>query len=291
MKIGYIGLGLMGAPCVKNLLNAGYETFIWARRPESMEPLVAEGAVPVSSKVELAKKVDILFTNVSNTSDVEEVLLGSGGVGESNKRGLIVVDMSTISATATRSMAAKLALQGIELVDAPVSGGTLGAQAGTLTIMVGSSEPVFEKIKPVLSVLGTTITRVGECGSGQVAKSCNQIITTGTLAAISEAFKFASSMGVDLTLVREALLGGFAGSRILEIHAMRMINNSYAPGFKAVLHKKDMGIVADIAKELHLALPVTKEATSLLEKTVNAGFGEEDSSAMYEIIKKLPPEA
>lgn len=289
MKIGYIGLGLMGAPCVKNLIKAGYETHIWARRPEAMASLVGEGAIAADSIVELAKRVDILFTNVSNTTDVEDVLLGEKGVHLSQKSGLIVIDMSTISATATRGMAARLAMQGIELVDAPVSGGTAGAQAGTLTIMVGASAPVFEVIKPVLFALGTTITRVGECGSGQVAKSCNQIIITGTIAAVSEAFKFAGSMGVDLGLVREALLGGFAGSRILEMHALRMINHDYAPGFKAVLHKKDMGIVSDIAKELKLALPVTEQATNLLDKTVNAGFGEEDSSAMFEIIKKLPP--
>ena len=291
MKIGYIGLGLMGTPCVKNLIKAGYETHVWARRPEAIAPLVEEGAVAAASIVELAQEVDILFTNVSNTSDVEEVLLGDKGVHLSQKRGLIVIDMSTISATATRSMAARLAMQGIDLVDAPVSGGTAGAQAGTLTIMVGASETIFDTVKPVLSALGTTITRVGECGSGQVAKSCNQIIITGTIAAVSEAFKFANSMGVDLGLVREALLGGFAGSRILEMHAMRMINNDYAPGFKAVLHKKDMGIVSDIAKELQLAMPVTKEGISLLDKTVNAGFGEEDSSAMFEVIKKLPPES
>lgn len=291
MKIGYIGLGLMGTPCVRNLLKAGYEVHIWARRPEAVEALVAEGAIAEPDKVTLAKNVDILFTNVSNTADVEEVLLGADGAHLSQKKGLIIIDMSTISATATRSMAAKLAMQGIELVDAPVSGGTAGAIAGTLTIMVGASEATFEVIKPVLGAVGATITRVGECGAGQVAKSCNQIMITGTIAAVSEAFKLAGAMGVDLALVREALLGGFASSRILELHAMRMINHDYAPGFKAVLHKKDMSIVSDIAKELHLALPVTQEATALLDKTVNAGFGEEDSAAMFEIIKKLPPES
>lgn len=286
MKIGYIGLGLMGNPCVKNLLKNNFEVHIWARNKASMEGLIKDGAKASSSIKELADQVDILITNVSDTSDVEEVLLGSGGVIESDNSDLIIIDMSTISAIATREMSKKLKEKGMTLVDAPVSGGTAGAEAGTLTIMVGADKEVFEKIKPTLKAMGKSITLIGSCGAGQVAKSCNQIIITGTIAAVAEAFKFAEATEVDFEPIREALLGGFAASKILDMHGMRMIKDDYTPGFKTVLHKKDMGIVKKIGSDLNLNLPITDYGLELLDKTIADGDGEVDSSAMCRVIKK-----
>jgi 3-hydroxyisobutyrate dehydrogenase and related beta-hydroxyacid dehydrogenases len=287
MKLGYIGLGLMGAPCTKNLLKAGYEVHIWARRPESTAPLEKLGAKACASLAEVAKNADIVFLNVSDTRDVEEVIFCENGLAASGKSGLVIVDMGTISATATREMAERLAPSGITLVDAPVSGGTVGAEQGTLTIMVGATEEIFEKIRPVLTAMGRSVTRIGGCGAGQVAKSCNQIAITGTIAAIAEAVKFSAAMEVDFAPIREALLGGFAASRVLELHGKRMMEGNYEPGFKTALHAKDMGIVESIAAELDLVLPVTTLGTDLLRKTAAAGYAEQDSSAMYELIKEM----
>lgn len=286
MKIGYIGLGLMGKPCTLNLIKAGHSLFVWARRPESAQEILAAGGTWCDSVAKTAASCEILFLNLSNTSDVEAILFGSNGVSESGNKGLIVVDMSTISATATRTMAKRLEPLGIELVDAPVSGGTVGAINATLTFMVGARQETFERIKPVLSAMGKTITRIGYVGAGQVAKSCNQIVITGTIAAVAEAFRFAEAAGVDPAPVREALLGGFAGSKVLELHGQRMIDNNYAPGFKTALHAKDMGIVHDIAAELGLPLPVSELGCDLLRKTLDAGYADEDSSAMFMITGK-----
>ena len=285
MNIGYIGLGFMGKPCTLNLIKAGHTLHVWARRPESAKEVVEKGATLYESIADCASKCDILFLNVSNTNDVESILFGRKGVIESGNKGLIVVDMSTISATATRTMAKRLTPHGIELVDAPVSGGTAGAINGTLTIMVGAKDDTFERIKPVLLNMGASVTRIGDCGAGQVAKSCNQIVVTGAIAAVAEAFRFAQAAGVDPVCVREALLGGFAASKVLEMHGNRMIENNYTPGFKTVLHLKDMGIVNGIAEELNLNLPLSQVGIGLLEHTVEAGYGEEDSSAMFKITK------
>ena len=285
MIIGYIGLGLMGAPCVRNLLKAGYTVHVWARTPKSATSLVEAGAIAAASLKELGAAVDVLFTNVSDTPDVEEVLLGPNGVVHSGKKGLVIVDMSTISAIATRDMHARLAEAGMEFVDAPVSGGTIGAEQGTLTFMVGASETTFNRIYPVLASMGKTITRIGEIGAGQVAKSCNQIIITGTIAAVSEALAFARAANVDFAPVREALLGGFAASRVLEVHGQRMLDDSYAPGFKIALHTKDIGIVIKIAAELGLSLPQTALGFDLLARAMEAGYGEEDSAAINKVVQ------
>lgn len=285
MNIGYIGLGLMGGPCAINLLKAGHKVFVWARRPESAGEVLDQGAIWCASAAEAASQCEILFLNVTNTADVESVLFGQKGVVEGGGKGLTIVDMSTISATATRVMAKRLEPYGMELVDAPVSGGTVGAVNGTLTVMVGATEEIFERIKPVLLCMGKSVTRIGGCGAGQVAKSCNQIVITGTIAAVAEAFRFAQAAGVDPVPVREALMGGFAGSRVLELHGRRMIEDSYAPGFKTLLHLKDMGIVRGIAEELGLELPLSQVGIGLLEETVSAGYGEQDSSAMFTVTR------
>ena len=286
MKIGYIGLGLMGKPCTLNLIKAGHSLHVWARRPEAVKDVVALGAIHCNSIADLAPKVEVLFLNVTNSDDVESILFADNGVAAGGKKGLIVVDMSTISAIATRNMAKRLEPSGIELVDAPVSGGTIGAINGTLTIMVGASQATFDRIKPLLLHMGKTITRIGDTGAGQVAKSCNQIVVTGTIMCVAEAFHFAIAAGVDPKPIREALLGGFAGSKILEIHGNRMLTDDYSPGFKTVLHKKDMGIVNDIAQELHLNAPISQLGLDALNRAMDAGYSELDSSALYKLGKK-----
>ncbi len=286
MNIGYIGLGLMGRPCALNLIKGGHTLFVWARRPEATAEVAAKGATVCASIAEVAEKSDIVFLNVTNTNDVREVIFGANGITAGGKKGLTVIDMSTISATATRDMAKELASLGMELVDAPVSGGTIGAENGTLTIMVGATEATFARIRPVLELMGKSVTRIGDCGAGQVAKSCNQIVITGAIAAVAEAVSFARANGVDPVPVREALMGGFAGSKILEIHGKRMIDDTFAPGFKTVLHLKDIGIVEEIAKELKLDMPVTDIGFGLLQKTVEAGYGELDSAVMCKVVGK-----
>lgn len=286
MNIGYIGLGLMGGPCARHLLKSGHKIYIWARTRNKVKEYENEGMIWCASPAEVAARVEVLFTNLTDTPDVEKVLVGENGVIHGGKAGLVAVDMSTISATATREMAKKLEEKGIELADAPVSGGTQGAQNATLTVMVGASEAVFEKIKPILECMGSKITRIGDVGAGQVAKSCNQIVITGTLMAVSEAFKMAEALDVDRAKVREALMGGFASSRILELHGQRMLADDYAPGFKTDLHVKDMNIVIKVAEELGIKLPSSVMGLEFLKKTSENGYGECDSSAIYKIIKK-----
>lgn len=286
MNIGYIGLGLMGGPCAEHLQKAGHTLHIWARDRAKVKAYEDAGMLWCGSPAELAARVDLLFTNLTDTPDVETVLLGKNGVIEGARPGLIVADMSTISATATRQMAAKLQEKGVFMADAPVSGGTLGAQNATLTIMVGADEAVFDKIKPILECMGSKVTRIGGVGAGQAAKSCNQIIVTVTLMAVSEAFKLAESLDVDRAKVREALLGGFAQSKILDLHGQRMLDDNYAPGFKTSLHVKDMGIVEKVAEELGITLAASSMGLELLQKTVTNGYGELDSSAVYKIISK-----
>lgn len=286
MNIGYIGLGLMGGPCAGHLQKSGHKIYIWARNREKVKVYEDQGMIWRESPADVARSADMLFTNLTDTPDVQEVLLGKNGVIEGAKPGLIVVDMSTISATATRRMAERLKEKGVDFADAPVSGGTQGAQNASLTIMVGASEEVFTKINSVLGCMGGKVTRIGDVGAGQVAKSCNQIVVTVTLMAISEAFKLAENLGVDKSKVREALLGGFAGSKIMELHGQRMLLDDYSPGFKTDLHIKDMNIVKSVAQELGVDLPASAAGLELLEKTSKDGYGELDSSAIYKIISK-----
>lgn len=287
MKVGYIGLGIMGRPMAVNLLKAGYEVCVWARRPESMAPLMAAGATVAASPAELAGQVDVVFTNVSDTADVEAVLLGADGVIHGARPGLIVVDHSTIAAGASRRMAQMLAGQGVQMLDVPVSGGEQGAIDGTLTLMVGGEAGALEKVRPLLEVVGGTITHVGGPGAGQIAKTCNQMIVAQSLQAIGEAFTLAEASGVDPARVRQALLGGFANSRILEVHGQRMLDKNYRPGFKARLHRKDMGIALQTAAELGVATPGAAVATQFINALVGQGMGELDSSATVELLRRL----
>jgi 2-hydroxy-3-oxopropionate reductase len=284
MTVGYIGLGIMGRPCVINLLKAGFDVTVWARRQDAAAALIDAGAHWAPSVAELAAQVDVLVTNVSDTVDVEQILLAEDGVASTARAGLVCVDMSTISPIGARDIAAKLAARGVAFLDCPVSGGEVGAINGTLTIMVGGDAAALDKVRPVLAAMGKTITHIGDSGAGQVAKACNQIAVGVGIAAVAEVMKLAQACGVDPAPVRQALLGGFAGSKVLDVHGQRMIDDNYAPGFKAKLHQKDMGIVLDTARELGIRLPEAERVAGLISQLVAGGEGELDSSAIARLI-------
>jgi 2-hydroxy-3-oxopropionate reductase len=248
-----------------------------------MEPLAEAGAVACASPAEVARQSDAIVTMVSDTPDVEQVILGENGVVEGVRPGSVVVDMSTISPSATRAMAERLRAQDVEMLDAPVSGGDVGAVKGTLSIMVGGSGAAFARVRPLLEVMGGNIVHVGGNGAGQVCKSCNQVVIGHTIAGVGEALLLARSAGVDPARVREALLGGFANSRVLEVHGQRMIDRNFDPGFKARLHQKDMRIVLEAAHELGLALPGAALVAQYLNALMGRDLGELDSAAIYRI--------
>ncbi|MGD8643087.1 MAG: 2-hydroxy-3-oxopropionate reductase [Chromatiales bacterium] len=286
-RVGYIGLGIMGRPMALNLLKAGYPVSVWARRAESMEPLVQAGATACASPADVARQSDIVFTNVSDTADVEAVILGPDGIIHGAESGSVVVDDSTISPLATREMAGQLRKKGIEMLDAPVSGGEQGAIDGTLSMMVGGKSEVFERVRPLFEVLGRNIVLVGDNGAGQVAKMCNQVVIAQTMAAVGEAFTLAEAADVDPAKVREALLGGFAGSKVMEVHGQRMLDDNFAPGFKAKLHRKDMKIALETAAALGVGVPGAAVATQLINALVGAGGGELDSSALVTVQRRM----
>lgn len=285
--IGFIGLGIMGQPMAHNVLRAGFPLNIWARRADAMSPLTQAGATACTLPVDVAEKSDIIILIVSDTRDVEELVLGDNGLIHGLSPDNIVVDMSTISPDTSRTLAHRLAQDGIHMFDAPVSGGQKGAIDGTLSVMVGGPADVLPRILPVLDVLGKNIVHVGHHGAGQVAKACNQMLVAQTLTAVAEALLFARANGVDPHKVRDALLGGFASSRVLEVHGKRMLDDDFRPGFKARLHQKDLNIVNQSAKTLGLALPGTALSTQFINAVVGQGMGELDSSAVLSIIEKL----
>ena len=291
MNIAFIGLGIMGRPMALNLLHAGHSLYVHARRAGSMTPLVEAGAVGCPSPEEAARQAEVIFTMVSDTPDVEQVILGdtkgSGGVLAGARPGTLVIDMSTISPAATRRLAARARELGVDMLDAPVSGGEAGAIAGSLSIMVGGSVDAFTRALPLLQVLGRNIVHIGDHGAGQVAKACNQVVIAQTLMGVGEAFVLARASGVDPARVREALLGGFAGSRVLDIHGQRLLDANYAPGFKARLHQKDMRIVLEAAADLGIALPGAAQFAQLLNVLVGRGLGDLDSSAVHVLQQAL----
>lgn len=280
-KIGFIGLGIMGKPMALNLAHAGYPVSVYARRAEVSEPLIKAGAKAYPSPKELAPHADVIITMVPATVDVEEVVLGKNGIIHSAKPGTIVIDMSTISAAITQKIAAELAKHKIEMLDAPVSGGEQGAITGALSIMVGGKAETLEKVRPLFEVLGKQIVHIGDHGAGQVAKACNQIIIAETIIAVDEALRLAKASGVNPAKVREALLGGFASSRVLEIHGKRMLDNNYTPGFKANLHRKDMHLALDQAEQTGVDVPAAKYAMQRLDQLIMKGHSELDSSAIH----------
>jgi len=284
MNIGYIGLGIMGKPCVLNLLKAGHQVTVWARRRESAEALLAAGAQWADSPAALTAAVDVLITNLPDTPDVEAVLSDEAGVFGALKAGQIVADMSTISPIGARRIAAKLAEKGARFLDCPVSGGEIGAVNATLSFMVGGDAAALETIRPALEAMGKSVTLVGDSGAGQVAKACNQIAVGVTVMAVAEVMKLARACDVDLAAVRAALMGGFAQSRVLDVHGQRMIDDAFPAGFKATLHLKDMNIVLDTARELGISLPESERMTELIRELIDQGDGDLDSSAIARLI-------
>lgn len=285
MNIGFIGLGIMGKPMALNLLKAGFPLWLYARRKESLQPLVGMGATACATIREMAIKVDVIILIVSDTADVEQLVLDE--ILLCAKPGTVVVDMSTIAPTATQAIAKALRTRNVEMLDAPVSGGEMGAINATLSIMVGGKASVFARIKPIFEVLGKNIVHVGENGAGQVAKACNQIVAGMTLQAIAEALTFARTCGANPTKVREALMGGFAASKILEVHGKRMLDENFAPGFRARLHQKDIAIVMQTAHEMGLTLPGTAQLMDSLNALVQAGHGALDSSAIIKVVARM----
>jgi len=287
MNVGFIGLGIMGTPMSLNLVRGGYPLWVYDRRAEATAPLVAAGAQVCASPEEAARAADVTVIMVSDTNEVEQTIMGPNGVLAGAKAGAAVVAMSTISPEAARSLAARLREHEVGMLDAPVSGGEPEAASGTLTIMAGGLPEVFERVKPLFERLGTNIVHVGPNGSGQLAKACNQILLTMALEGVAEAFTFARKNGVDPHRVREALLGGFAGSKALEVQGKRMLDRDFQPGFKAHFHQKDLRIIMETAHEAGIALPGLALAAQHMNALIGSGDGELDSSALVNVIERL----
>ena len=286
-RIGFIGLGIMGRPMAGHLLDAGYTVTVWNRTRSKMTPLVERGAAAAASPREAAAASDITITMVADTPDVLDVIVGPQGVVHGVRPGSVVVDMSTISPVATREIARTLAERGAEMLDAPVSGGEKGAIEGTLSIMVGGKPEVFERVLPVFQKLGRLIVHLGESGAGQVTKACNQLVLALTLLGVAEALVLARKAGVDPAKVRSALLGGFAQSKVLELHGQRMLDRNFAPGFRTRLYHKDMGIVIETGRSVGMPLLGGSLAAQLYQIAMNQGLGEMDYSVLARVVAGL----
>jgi 2-hydroxy-3-oxopropionate reductase len=290
MNIGFIGLGIMGAPMALHLVEAGHQVHVHTRGkvPES---IASSAAQKCANAAEVTARSEVVFTMVPDTPDVELVLFGPGGVAQGLKQGggarKVIVDMSSISPMATKQFARKINDLGADYVDAPVSGGEVGAKAASLTIMCGAEPAVFERVRPLLEKMGKNITLVGGNGDGQTTKVANQIIVALNIAAVSEALVFASKAGADPAKVRAALMGGFASSRILEVHGERMIKRTFAPGFRIKLHQKDLGLALQGARELGVSLPQTANAAQLMQACAAHGMGDLDHSALVRALELL----
>ncbi|MEP6723321.1 MAG: 2-hydroxy-3-oxopropionate reductase [Variovorax sp.] len=284
-KIGFIGLGIMGAPMAGHLLDAGHALFVHTRST-APEPF-ASRALVCACATEVAQKADIVFLMVPDTPDVEKVLFGEGGVAAGLAKGKLVVDCSSIDPIATRAFAQRIGDLGCGYVDAPVSGGEVGAKAASLTIMCGGAQADFDRVKPLLEKMGKNLTLVGDVGAGQITKVANQIIVALNIAAVSEALVFASKAGADPARVRQALMGGFASSRILEVHGERMIKRTFAPGFRIALHQKDLNLALQSARTLGVALPQTAGAAQLMNACAALGHGQADHSALVKALEAL----
>ncbi len=286
LKLGFIGLGIMGAPMAGHLVNAGHDVFV-ATRSKIPQNILDSSAVKCASPAEVAQKADVIFLMLPDTPDVDHVLFGDNGVASGLSTGKVVVDMSSISPIATKEFAKKINALGCDYLDAPVSGGQVGAQNATLSIMVGGEEKVFEKIKPIFELMGKNINLVGGNGDGQTAKVANQIIVALNIEAVAEALLFAAKAGADPAKVRQALMGGFASSRILEVHGERMVKRTFDPGFRIELHQKDLNLALDSARLLGVSLPNTATAQALFNSCAAHGGKAWDHSAMVKALEKL----
>jgi 2-hydroxy-3-oxopropionate reductase len=286
LKLGFIGLGIMGAPRAGHLLKAGHQVFVFTRGKLAPE-IAAAGATACASAKAVAEKADIVFTMVPDTPDVEAVLFGENGVASGLSKGKTVVDMSSISPIETKVFARKINALGCDYLDAPVSGGEVGAKAASLTIMVGGPQATFDRIKPLFELMGKNITLVGGNGDGQTCKVANQIIVALNIAAVGEALVFASKAGADPAKVRQALMGGFAASRILEVHGERMVKRTFAPGFRIGLHQKDLSLALAGARALGVALPQTASAAQLMQACAANGMQDLDHSALVRALELM----
>ena len=283
-KVGFIGLGIMGAPMAGHLIAGGHALFLYSRGLPKAE-LIDKGAVACASAKEVAERSDTVIIMVPDTPDVAAVLFSETGVAAGLSKGKIVVDMSSISPIETKEYAARIEALGCDYLDAPVSGGEVGAKAASLTIMAGGKAAVFEKVRPLLSLMGKNITRVGEVGDGQTCKVANQIIVALTIEAVGEALVFASKAGADPAKVREALMGGFANSRILELHGDRMVKRAFDPGFRIELHQKDLNLALSAARKMGVSLPNTATAQELFNACTAHGGARWDHSAMVRALE------
>jgi 2-hydroxy-3-oxopropionate reductase len=286
MKIGFIGLGIMGRPMAQNLMKGGHTLYLFSRSGVPQD-LVGDKGIACQSPKEVAKNAEVTITMVPDTPHVESVLFGKDGVAEGLSAGKIVVDMSSISPIETKKFAAQINKLGCEYVDAPVSGGEVGAKNAALTIMVGGTEAAFAKVKPLFELMGKNITLVGGNGDGQTCKVANQIIVALTIEAVGEALLFASKAGADPAKVRQALMGGFASSKILEVHGERMIKRTFDPGFRIELHQKDLNLALSGARALHISLPNTATCQELFNACAANGGSAWDHSAMVRALEML----
>jgi 2-hydroxy-3-oxopropionate reductase len=287
LRVGYIGLGLMGKSIARNILKAGFPLVVHNRSRGAVEELVAEGAKIAASPVEVASRVDVVFTNLPDSPDVEQVALGSGGIVEGAHVGLIYVDNSTIKPASARRIADVLGENGVLCLDAPVSGGDIGAKQGTLAIMVGGPAEALEQVRPIFEAMGKTITHVGEAGAGQIAKAANQIMVAAQMVAMGELLIFARKAGADPEKVIQAIRGGAAQCWTLDVKPPRLFQGNRSPGFKAYMQAKDMGIVLDTARQYEIPLPAAALHTQLFNAMLAMGLGELDNSAVIGVIEAL----
>ena len=285
-RVGFVGLGAMGRPMARHLVEAGFPLVVHSRSPGPVDELVAAGADRGTSPADVAARSDVVITMLPDTPDVEVVLFGAAGVAEGAAAGSLVVDMSTIDPIATRTFAERLESEGVGMLDAPVSGGTVGAEAGTLSIMVGGPEAALGRARPLFDAMGSTIVHAGPAGAGQVTKACNQLAIAGALEAVAEALVLARKAGVDPATVREALLGGFASSRVLEVHGERMLTGNFEPGFRSTLMLKDVRIVQHAAEALGVPTPGLAAVVVELERLVDGGDGELDYAALVKVRER-----
>lgn len=287
LKVGYIGLGLMGKSIARNILKAGFPVVVHNRSRGAVDELAAEGAIPAFSPQEVARQVDVVFTNLPDSPDVEHVVLGPGGIIEGAHAGLIYVDNSTIKPLTARLVAEKLAEKGVQALDAPVSGGDIGARNATLTIMVGGPEEALAKVRPIFEAMGKTITHIGEAGSGQIAKAANQIMVAAQMVAMGELLIFAQKAGADPMKVVEAIKGGAAQCWTLDVKPPRLFAGNRQPGFKARMQAKDLNIVMDSAREFGAPLPSAAIHTQLFNAMVEQGWGDLDNAAVVAMVEML----
>jgi 2-hydroxy-3-oxopropionate reductase len=287
MKLGFIGLGTMGRPMALHLMRHGHSMGVYARRAESAAPLVTAGATRYDTPAALAAQCEVIFTMVTNSHDVEHVVLGADGVAQGARAGSVLVDMETISPIVARRVAAALAQKGVEMIDAPVSGGPAGAEQATLAIMAGGKPEVFERIKPLLACMGKTVIRVGDSGAGQITKACNQLLLLVTAQGAAEALALAQRCGVDPVTVREVMMAGIASSRVLDVFGQRMVERNFANGIDTRLYHKDLDIALGLAHDLGAAAPAASVTMQHINAAIGRGEGASDLSVLIEVLEGM----